>query len=110
MKARTTRALTGALALAAVSGALAQIAGGCQQNQITVPVRSLERSGRVSFVCLGPPAGAVGYTTDDAIPRDLSECTGQQLTSTCQYNVENDAGVVDAGAPPVPHLYALVTQ
>src|SRR5580693_8818917 len=109
MRAKTRQALVSVLALAAVSGALAQAGGGCSQNQVTVPVRSLNRSGRVSFVCLGPPPSSVFYAGESP-ERPLSECTGQQLTSTCQYEVEDDAGDIDAGAPPIPHLYALVTQ
>ena len=112
MKVRTTRALTGVLAIAALAGALAQLTGGCQQNQVTVPVRSLNRSGRVSFVCLGPPLAQYPLLeqSPQVVERPLSECSGQQFTSPCQYESEDDAGDVDAGAPLIPHLYALVTQ
>ena len=51
---RLSRRVTMATLTAAsgLVGALAQLAGGCQQSPIVVPVRSLERSGKVSFVCL----------------------------------------------------------
>src|SRR6185437_8188159 len=102
--ARITRrvALASLMAILGVAGALAQIAGGCQQSPITVPVRSLERSGQVSFVCLSPPGSP-------KVELDISACTAQQFTSTCQYYYEDDAGNVDAGVSS-PHLYALVTQ
>ncbi len=95
-------ALATVTALAGLAGALAQFVGGCQQAPVQVPVRSLERSGQVSFVCLNPPGSA-------QVEVPLADCTAQQFTSTCQYYYEDDAGDIDAGVAS-PHLYALVTQ
>jgi hypothetical protein len=77
-------------------------ASGCQQAPVTVPVRSLERSGRASFVCLDQPGSA-----QVALP--LDRCNGAQVEAISQYCYEDDAGDVDAGVR-LPHLYALVTQ
>jgi hypothetical protein len=123
MRLRTSRALTALMALGGLVGALSQALGGCQQSPVTVPVRSLEGSGKVSFVCLAAP-GTLGYADAGAATGgadagsdrllypealDLSACTAQQFTSTCEYSYEDDAGDVDAGTS-LPHLYALVTQ
>lgn len=94
-----------ALALsAAATAGVAIHAAGCQQQATTVAVRSLERSGRVSFVCLGPPAAA------GSAEHELSDCSQQQFTDINEYLYEDDAGDIDAGSGAIPHLYALVTQ
>lgn len=64
----------------------AVIASGCQQTPITVPVRSLERSGKSAFVCLGLGA-TPGRTTSDCGP----------------YTAAGDDY-------SIPHLFGLVTQ
>ena len=74
-------------------------------------MRSLQQSGKVSFVCLSPL---------EPSERPLAECSAQQFTSICQYEYQDDAGAADAdivrddaGVPVAtyyPHLYALVTQ
>jgi hypothetical protein len=91
-----------------VSGALtvgaALHGGGCQATPITVPVRSLERSGKVAFVCLDPPGPA------GTVEEPLSKCSAQQFTAVNEYLSEDDAGDIDAGSGAQPHLYALVTQ
>ena len=96
------------LALLVVSGALtvgaALHGAGCQATPITVPVRALERSGRVSFVCLDPPGPA------GTVEEPLSKCTAQQFPSINEYLSADDAGNIDAGSGALPHLYALVTQ
>lgn len=103
MRPGTARALTMLVMTAGVGGALAQLAGGCQQSPTLVPVRSLTASGQASFVCLAPPG-----STPLELP--LGDCTSQQFTSECQYYYEDDAGNVDAGSGLLPHLYGLVTQ
>ncbi len=106
-------ALAAVVALAALAGALAPFTGGCQQSPTLVPVRSLERSGKASFVCLSPV---------DPVYRPITDCTPQTFTSICQYEYTDDAGNADAqtmyadggliptGQVVYPHLYALVTQ
>ncbi len=103
MKPGLARALTLLVMVAGVCGALAQLAGGCQQSPTVVPVRSLTQSGKASFVCLAAPG---------QVPTELplGDCTAQQFTSECQYYYEDDAGDVDAGSGLLPHLYGLVTQ
>ena len=64
-----TRALVALLVSGGLTGALAQLGSGCQQSPTVVPVRSLERSGKVSFVCLSP-------TDPTFLP--LTECTAQE--------------------------------
>ncbi len=62
---------------------LALWASSCSQTATNVPVRSLEQSGRVSFICLGPDA--------EALPAPIEACTSSDFAETY-------------------HLYALVTQ
>jgi hypothetical protein len=105
------RAAVALIVTSSFGAALTQLAGGCQGTPTVVPVRSLNGSGRVSFVCLSP--------TDPAeLPLDY--CNANQFTSICQYEYQDDAGNADAevtyddaGNPVatlLPHLYALVTQ
>ncbi|EYF02805.1 hypothetical protein [Chondromyces apiculatus] len=72
------------------------VAGGCAQQAVTVDVRSLERSGRSSFVCLAAPGEAPGLP--------LTACSRRSATSV------DDYGVDEEGNTTLPHLYALVTQ
>jgi hypothetical protein len=85
---RAARRALALFVLASAAGALAS--GGCAQEPIEVEVRSLERSGRVAFVCLGDPA------TGASAARPPIDC---QLNRT---ETPNDYSL--------PHLYALVTQ
>lgn len=107
--ARHKLATSAALALAGVTAALASQGSGCAQEPVTVPVRSLERSGRVSFVCLDKPG--VGR-----VELPLSDCAPVQTETICDYaTTTDDAGdQIDGGAAApgatIPHLYALVTQ
>lgn len=109
MKARAAR-LRGALRplfLLAVTGGATLTAAfhgaGCQATTTPVATRSLDATGRVSFVCLGSPA-------DDTVEQPLDNCSSQQFVGVNDYNdIVDDAGDVDAGARR-PHLYALVTQ
>ncbi len=89
--------LASVAALIACTSALAP-SEGCTQQAQEVAVRSLERSGRTSFVCLAAP----GTQPSAALP--LERCTGT-VASTAQ-----DFGQTETGATTVPHLYALVTQ
>ena len=75
-------------ALATLAGVVT--AGGCAQEPIEVDVRSLERSGRVSFVCLASPSLAA----EAALP--VGACQGTSTDTPGDYSS--------------PHLYALVTQ
>jgi hypothetical protein len=101
---KRVRALTACALLGGGLAALAVHGAGCAQTPITVPVRSLEGSGKVSFVCLADPSDGPD------VERDLSECTGVQFLSPNEYYYEDDAGDIDAGSGKIPHLYALVTQ
>ena len=112
MKLGKARAFIALLVGGGLIAALAQVGSGCQQSPTVVAVRSLQRSGKVSFVCLSP-------TDPTFLP--LTDCTAQEFTSICQYEFEDDAGNVDAAvydagdglgaaAKLSPHLYALVTQ
>src|SRR5262249_47422573 len=74
------------------------IHAGCAQEPVLVPLRSLERSGKVSYVCLGIPGDA------DGVVRPLSACGGQVVFD------QNTFALDDAGTIPINHLYALVTQ
>ena len=78
----------GATQLVAVSGALLAIASlGCSEQPVTVPVRSLEQSGDVAFMCM--------KWTDTQTPgRPMQNCARD-------YGEEDD----DSG-----RLFALVTQ
>ena len=100
--------MTRPLALLVASGALtvgaALHGAGCQATPVTVPVRSLERSGKVAFVCLDPPGPA------GTVEQPLSKCTAQQFLTINEYLFQDDAGDIDAGSGALPHLYALVTQ
>ncbi|APR79504.1 Hypothetical protein A7982_04851 [Minicystis rosea] len=102
---RSLRPLVVLLASAALTTGAALHGAGCQQQTVTVPVRSLERSGRTSFVCLGSP-----NDTSSPVERPLEACSTQQFTDINEYLYEDDAGNVDAGSGSLPHLYALVTQ
>jgi hypothetical protein len=75
---------------AAALAVLALAGLGCTQETVTVDVRSLERSGRSSFVCLGAPQPG------DAAALQLTACSRQTVATTADYSL--------------PHLYALVTQ
>src|SRR5262245_5939795 len=96
------RRLHRAMACALVPGiglaAVASIDAGCTQQPVTVPLRSLERSGRVSYVCLAAPGDPNG------VLRPLSSCTGDVVPDPTTFVLD------DAGVFPIPHLYALVTQ
>jgi hypothetical protein len=92
------------LAASAITVGVAVHGAGCQQSSVTVPVRSLERSGRVSFVCLGPP----GVAGSAELP--MESCSQQQFTAVNEFYYADDAGDIDAGSGMLPHLYALVTQ
>ncbi|MRG90961.1 hypothetical protein [Polyangium spumosum] len=88
----------GALALAGLGLPLALASGsGCQTQTVAQTVRALERSGRVSFLCLGAP----GVGTTPALP--FERCSNTRFESP------DDFAVAD-GTTTHPHLYALVTQ
>src|SRR4051794_14496805 len=49
---------------------------GCTQQPLTVPVRSLENSGAVSFVCLNPPGmGEPGLALDTCTALEVADTT-----------------------------------
>ena len=89
----------GALALAGIGLPLALASGsGCQTQTVPTAVRALERSGRVSFLCLSAP----GLGTSPALP--FERCGGTRFETPEDYGVSPD------GVTTRPHLYALVTQ
>jgi hypothetical protein len=71
----------------------------CQQQPVQVSVRSLERSGRVAFVCLGSP-------NETSPNRSLLDpnCNRINVISTDDFQPD------DAGSTTLSHLYGLVTQ
>ncbi|MDC0745760.1 hypothetical protein [Polyangium mundeleinium] len=98
MKRRISHSPLGGLALAALGLPLALVSsGGCQTQTVPTAVRALERSGRVSFLCLGAP----GVGTTPALP--FERCSGTRFATPDAYAVAN-------GVTTQPHLYALVTQ
>lgn len=66
------------------------LGAGCAEETIEVDVRSLDRSGRVSFVCLDDPAQGA------AAARPVGDCRNALTPTADDY--------------AVPHLYAVVTQ
>lgn len=82
-------ALTAGLLLFGTVGAV--LSSGCGQGPIETPVRSLQSSGPVAFVCLG--ADSEGLAN---LARPLSDCASSQVDSSEDFSD--------------PHLYALVTQ
>jgi hypothetical protein len=104
MRAQSLRPLAILAGSAAFTLAAVLHGAGCQQSATSVAVRSLERSGRASFVCLGKPGPA------GTVEHPLGDCSAQLFTDINEYLYEDDAGDVDAGSGALPHLYALVTQ
>jgi len=64
---------------------------GCSATPSTTPLRSLQSSGPLAFVCLGAPGGDAS-----SFARPLSDCSAIRTDTIDDYSV--------------PHLYALVTQ
>jgi hypothetical protein len=92
------RGSSGPRALACLLLLLSSAVGvSCAEEAITVPVRSLERSGRVSFVCLGAPSA-------EPPGLSLTTCTRAQSDSPNDYRFDEN------GKPTLPHLYAMTTQ
>ena len=81
---------------AATLAALVVMALGCNQDTVSLDVRSLERSGRSAFLCLAAPGTAPGLP--------ITDCSRLPASSA------DDYGVDEAGTTTIPHLYALVTQ
>ena len=95
---RSIRGPIGKIALVSLGGPLALlVTDGCSQEQVATSLRSLERSGRISFVCLAAPG------TIPSPGLSLDECT------SIRYESPTDYGISD-GKTNQPHLYALVTQ
>jgi hypothetical protein len=84
-------AATRSLALLAFAAPLA-LASSCTGDDVTAEVRSLDRAGRVSVVCMGAPGSAAAL-------RPLGDCTALLYDTPRDYGSDGSA----------PHLYALVT-
>lgn len=84
--------VAGALAALTSLGFVAFAAQSCTGDSTEASVRSLERTGRVAYICLGAPGS-------DAALRYLAECNGDI------YDTPQTFGSDDAGA----HVYAVVT-
>lgn len=98
LSGRGNRGAWGKIALVALGTPLGLLAAdGCTQQQVATSIRSLERSGRVSFVCLSAPGVEVSPG------RSIFDCSGTR------YETPSDYGIID-GETTQPHLYALVTQ
>ncbi len=95
---RSIRGALGKVVLVALGTPVALLTtDGCNQQQVAGSLRSLEHSGRVSFVCLSAPG------TRPSLGRSIFDC------SLTRYESQDDYEVVD-GVTTQPHLYALVTQ
>lgn len=91
MKRRSQRYLS--VPVLAVAGVLASLAAGsCAGDADEATVRSLERTGKVAFVCLGAPGS-------DAALRALSDCSNERRQNPIDFGNAGEAG----------HIYALVT-
>jgi hypothetical protein len=86
-----------ALGTLLLSGATLASASSCSQDPIEVELRSLQRSGAVSFVCLGPPSSSA--------TRPITSCTSETADGLDDFI----SGTDDQGGE-LPHLYALITQ
>lgn len=104
MKTSERRARRTAFGLLVTSGlvglAIAPVQSGCATQTVTVSTRALERSGRASFVCLGPPGPGASAL------RPLEDCNATTVLAINDYITEVDGGP----GKELPHLYALVTQ
>lgn len=95
---RSIRGAWGKIVLVSLGAPLALLAtDGCTQEQVATSLRSLEHSGRVSFVCLNAPE------TQPSVGRSLFDCTSVRFDSPTDYEISG-------GVTTQPHLYALVTQ
>lgn len=95
---RSIRGAIGKVALIALGTPLALlVTDGCTQQSVATSLRSLEHSGRISFVCLAAP----GTIPSAGLP--LERCNSVRFESP------NDYGVF-GGETTQPHLYALLTQ
>ena len=77
-------------ALAPWAAALASLLG-CTQQNTAAPLRSLQSSGPLAFLCLSAPSGDAAD-----FARPLADCSAARTSEPYDYEV--------------PHLYALVTQ
>ncbi len=73
--------------------ATALLVGGCSQTPVTVPLRSLERSGNVSFICVGP----------DGQGRDINDCPdyaagANRMLALVTQTLRGEVAVVDLTA------------
>jgi len=83
------------------AGGLVATPTGCATQTVPVSTRALERSGRVSFVCLDRPNASKSSV------RPITDCDASTVISVNDFTA-ND---LDGGAKKeLPHLYALVTQ
>lgn len=95
---RSIRGTLGKIALAAVGAPMALlVTDGCNTQQVATSLRSLEHSGRVSFVCLSAP------DTKPSVGRSVLDCSATRFETPDDYGLSN-------GETTQPHLYALVTQ
>ncbi len=95
---RSVLGVVGKITLAVVATPITLlVTDGCATQQVETTLRSLEHSGRISFVCLAAP----GTTPSTGLP--LEDCT------IARFQSPDDYAVVD-GKTTQPHLYALVTQ
>jgi len=99
-RARLGRRTSLGLGLASLFGAAALLGGGCAQQTVEVPTRALERSGRVSFVCLDDPSKG-------SVVLPITDCTNAQVSEITDYAIVDET---TEESKPTPHLYALVTQ
>ena len=114
-RARQRSMIAAVGATSALAALLALQGAGCQQAATPVPTRSLERSGRVSFVCLGSPDDERNPKLRAPIEHALEDCTTQQFSDIDEFTTPltltgGAAGAGGGSGQGLPHLYALVTQ
>jgi len=82
-----------ALIAAGFTGLLGAVAfGGCAAQPIAVPTRSLERSGRASFVCLAQPRSDDPKYPGRGQTRPITDCTTQQVLEIGNYVSDPEIG------------------
>lgn len=82
-----------------VRGALAVTCAGivanaaCAQQPVAVPLRSLERSGRIAFLCVDAAAGEVDGGVAPSPGRPMDDCTGY-TADVADYSIHHVLGLV----------------
>jgi hypothetical protein len=89
-RARLKGARVATLLAVGALGAVPIFASSCAADTDEASVRSLERTGKAAFVCMGVPGSAL---------RTLADCSNQRREEVTDFGEDDSAG----------HLYAVVT-